>query len=896
MPRLRRFLTGLRALLFKSRSARELRELNDELQQYMEAAHEAQVASGLTGDEARRAARLAVGNIEAAKDNVRDVGWETRVESVWRDVRHALRLMRKAPGFSAAVIVTLGLGIGGTTAVFSVVDALFWRAPDGVADPALVRRVFVKRDTGGMQSATAGMWPDSRVIRERSRAFAAIAAFVMPQDVSLGRGETATEASASVVSADFFEVIGSRPAVGRFFTDADDEVPGVSPVVVIGYSMWENRFGGSADVLSQTLLVNNHPLQIIGVTARGFRGIDAEAVDLWLPSAMAHSVGLESRDSWRTGDSMSGTTRHIARLWPTADSDRAAAEASVALAGAVEANSNLDPTPEVVLQPIVLAALPGPSWAVDLSLWLLMAAALVLVISCANVANLLLARGVTRRRELAMRLSLGAGAGRIARQQLTESLVLGVCGGAAGVAIAWLGIKVMQRFPLPPTAGHVDGRLLAFSLVLSLVTACVFGVLPAVRSVRIDPVQELKGAGTSPAPSTQRTRLTLVTVQVALSFALLVGAALFVRSLAQISAVEGGADLNRLLTVQVNLSGSDQNQARPYNQFFQAATSRLATVPGVESAALIHTPPFSRWGFSVVWQLPGQAKPQVGGTVNVAGAGYFETAGTKLLRGRTFQASDDVSAEPVAVVNEAMAKLLTAEGIAIGSCVTIRAIYLDRMPCVTVVGIVESQRNDYLKAAPAPIIFLAEPQVPPAFPRTDIMLMVRTAGPATDRRGAVQAALQALGQDLPYVKVEPLATRLKDQLRPIQLGAMLFSLFGVLALVLSAIGLAGVLGYFVAERTSEVGIRRALGAPADSVVGLVLRQGLLPVGTGLIVGLGLSLTGVRVLESQLFGIGPYDLVAFASAAAFLVALAAVATTLPIVRALRIDPMVALRRD
>jgi len=894
MTRLRRVLAGLRAILWKSRSERDL---DDELAQYMEAAHEAQVAAGLTGDEASRAARLAVGNIDAAKETIRDVGWESRVESVWRDVRHALRLMRKVPGFSAAVVVTLGLGIGGTTAVFSVVDALFWRAPDGVSEPALVRRVFVKRDAGGMQSpdGTGGLWPDSKIVRDGGRAFAGIAAFVMPQDVSLGRGESATSASASVVSADFFEVIGSQPALGRYFVAADDEVPGASPSVVIGYSMWQSRFGGSANVLGQSLLVNNHSLQIIGVATRGFRGIDADVVDLWLPSGMARSVGLESSETWRTASRMSGMTRHVARLWPVAEADRATAEASAALAHAAEGDPGLDPTPEVVLYPIVLSALPGPSWVVDLSLWLLIAAGLVLVISCANVANLLLARGVTRRRELAMRLSLGAGAGRIARQQLTESLVLGLFGGGAGLAIAWLGIAAMQQFPLPPTAGQLDGRLLAFSLVLSLVTICAFGVLPALRSIRIDPVKELKGASSPGAPKGQRTRLTLVTVQVALSFALLVGAGLFVRSAGQVSSVQGGADLHRLLTVEVNLSGS-HGQESPYNEFFQLASSRLSTLPGVESAALIHTPPFSRWGFSALWRLPEHNEYQVGGTVNVTGAGYFETAGTRLLQGRTIQASDGPGGEPIAVVNEAMAELLADDGNALGLCVAIRALYLARMPCVHVVGIVESQRNDYLNPTPAPIVFLPEPQVPAVFPRSEMMLIVRTNGEATTRRGSVQAALQALRDDLPYVAVEPLAKRLEDQLRPMHLGAMLFSLFGVLALLLSAVGLAGVLGYFVAERTSEVGIRRALGAPASSVVRLVLRQGSVPVGVGLAIGLGLAVIGARILESRLFGIGPHDPVAFVSAAVFLLLLAALATTLPIIRALRIDPMVALRQD
>ncbi len=895
MIALRRLLAGLRALLFSSRNDQEL---VDELRQFEEAARQAGEAAGMDRDSALRRARLQTGGIAATRDLVRDSGWESVVTSIGQDVRHACRMMRKAPAFSIAAIVTLGLGIGGTTAVFSVVDALYFRPPAGVADPGSVRRVYVARDSGSMRSpdGAGGMWPDADAIRSRGGAFAGVAAYTRPQPVSLGRGASARRVNVGVVSAEFFTVTGATPALGRFPTGADDAVPGASPVVVISHGMWHDQFGGDVGVLGRTLLLNNQALQVIGVASPGFRGVDPDAIDVWIPSAMARLLGLESTENWRTRSQMSGSTRHIARLLPNDSADRAAHEASVALAHAAEATPDLDPTPEVILYPITLASIPGPSWALDLSLWMLIAAGLVLVVSCGNVVNLLLARGVARRKELAVRMSLGAGALRVVRQQLTESLVLGLCGGAAGVAIAWIAMAVMEQFPLPPTAGHVDPRLLGFAVGLTVLTSVAFGVVPAVRARRIDPVSELKGSAAPGALSSSRPRLALVVVQVTLSFVLLVGAALFVRSLDNVSAVRGGADLDRLLTVKITLpSQATEAPSNPYLTFFDEAAARLATLPGVERTALVHTLPFAGWGFQAQWSLEGGGRSGVGGTVNVVGPGYFETAGTPLVSGRTFLATDRPTSELVTVVNDAMARLIAEDGHVLGQCVSIRTLYISRQPCVRIVGIVASQRDDYLEAAPAAIAFLPEAQVPVRFPRSELSLLVRTVDDAASRRASVHAALQSMRDDLPFVTVEPLSATLTTQLQPLRLGATLFSLFGVLALVLSALGLYGVLGYFVAERTGEVGIRRALGARSDSVVALVVQHGLVPVGLGVALGIVVAAVAARVIESRLFGVSGLDGVAFVSAGVFLVAVALVATVVPAVRAIRIDPMAALRR-
>jgi predicted permease len=876
-----------------------LKQLDEDIRDHIERETEQNVERGMSPEAARRQALLTFGNPVLAKEDTRAVWAWLWLEQLVRDAQYALRTMRRSPGFAAAAVLTLGVGIGGTTAVFSVVDVLFLRAPEGVTEPDQVRRMFVGRNAGAMQSptGTGGMWPDSATVKVGSHAFASVAAYQRPRLVDLGRGESAARVRASVVSGDFFGVLRVRPERGRLLGADDDGGPGALPVAVVSHAFWQNRLGGTDDALGKAVLVNGRPIQVVGVTQRGFQGIDADAVDVWVPASVAVYGGLQAEESWRSGDSIDAQTRHIARLHSRDDEGRAASEASAALARAADGNAALDPTPEVLLRPMVLAAVPGRAWAVDLSLWLLIAAGLVLVISCANVAHLLLVRGVTRQREIAMRLSLGASGWRVARQQLTESAVLALLGGMTGLVAAYLGMALLKQFPLPTAAGHLDGRVLAFSLVLSLFTALAFGVLPALRSIQIDPVRVLKGAHASGAPTSNRTRLALVVLQVSLSFALLVGAALFVRSLGQVFAIRGGVDLNRLLTVQVNFSGETAARSKMYDDFFEQALSRLSAVPGVERAAIVNTPPFEGWGWSVFWRRPGEEKFAKTITyLNLVGPGYFETAGTRLIRGREIQPSDRFGTEPVAVINDAMARLLTDDGNVLGLCVPIMAPRIAKVPCVQVVGVVESQRNSYLSPEAVPMIFRAFAQVPEGIPFNAPMLLVRTPGNSGTHALAVRAALQGLRPDLPYVSVAPLAERLRPALQPVQLGATLFSLFGLLAVFLSAVGLHAVLGYFVAERTAEVGIRRALGAPATAVVWLVVRQSLVPVVLGLAIGLGAALVGGRGLRAQLFGIGPHDATSILGAALCLIVIAAVATLLPVWRAIRIDPLLALRLD
>jgi len=884
-----RVIGGFRGLFQKTRAEQEL---DDELRQYLEMSAEEKVSRGMSPDAAARAARVEVGSVEAVKDRVRDIGWESVVESVWQDVRFASRMLRKKPVFTAAAIATLALGIGGTTAIFSVVDGLFLRPPAMVSDPGSVRRLYIKRDAGQMKTPDGGpgLWVDYLAMRDSGPALAGIGAYLYPELVDLGRGAEVAQIRAGVVSHDFLHVLGIRPALGRLFVADDDGNPGAHPVAVVSHAMWQARFAGAGDAIGKTLLVNGVLLEIVGVTEKGFTGIDADGVDVWLPSSMAGLVGLASTEgNWRRSTLF---VRYVARLAPGADESIVLGQASEALRRV--ADVELDPTPEVLTSPIVMAAARRGAREVHLSLWLALVAALVLIIACANVANLLLARGITRRRELAVRLSLGASAWRVARQHFTESAVLALLGGVAGVIVAYWSMGLMRQFPLPPSAGHIDARLLGFALGASLLTGLLFGVLPAIRAVQVDPGQALKDSRAAVALKQTHTRRALVVVQIALSLALLIGAGLFVRSLQRVNAIHSGVDVDHALIVRVDLQRAHYTpQTR--EAFYEAALSRLSNLPGVQRAAIIQLEPFHGGTPLASWAKPGESTRQPRpGVLAVAGPGYFDSAGTRLLRGRTFEATDRRGSEAVAVVNDAMARLIAPDGDVLGLCVPFnRQIRVGG--CTRVVGVVESERRFYLDPEPQPRVFLAWAQSPNVVPFGTPSLIVRTDNPTRDA-AAVRAALQGLRSDLPFISVEPLTERIRGDVLPFRLGAMLFSLFSALALTLSGVGLVGVLGYFVNERAPEIGIRRSLGAPAGSVVRLVVRQGMVPVGVGLVLGLTAAFASTRYLASLLFGIDARDPASFIGAAAFLLCVALAATVLPARRAARIDPLVALRHD
>jgi predicted permease len=888
-------LTRLWNLL--SRRRRE-RELQDEIATHVALLEDAARADGLDDDLARHDARRRFGNPTAYREQAIDAGMTGWLADVTQDVRHALRQMRRAPGFTLAVVVTLALGIGGTTAVFSVVDALFLRAPVGVRDAASLRRLFIARDSGTMTTGHdggPGFWNDAVAIQPRTStaALAGVAAYTSPTLVSFGRGTDARSVHASLAGADFFRVMGVPPARGRLFGPQDDQ-PGAPAAVLISHESWTTRFGGVDDVVGTHAQLGGALVEIVGVMPAGFIGIDADPVDVWVPPSSARAVGLESGEDWRTNTL---GMHFVARLARGGDESAADLEAASALREAARATPDLDPTPEVRMTPIVLRGQnPGPARSGDLlPLWLAVVSALVLLIACANVANLLLARGVARQRDLAMRLSLGAGSWRIARQQLTESLLLALGGGTAGIVVAQWTMGLMRRFPLPPTAERIDGRLLLFTLALSLLTSLLFGLLPAIRATRVDPVRALRQSHAAGGLTRDRTRRVLVMAQIALSLPLLAGAGLFAQSLRQAWAVKTGFDVDHLLIAKVDLQHAgyapDAREA-----FYNLAVARLSSVPGVERAAVAHFPPFSGdVGLPLRWLVPGRDEQMRQINLgNVVGAGYFETAGTRLLRGRGIDATDVRGSELVAVVNESMARLMADNGDVVGRCIPLnRQVRIGG--CTRVVGVVEDQQGWFLSPMIRPRIFKAWAQGPDVVPSVfgPPTIVVRAAGDPHVIASSVQQAIQGLRSDLPFVSVDLPIDSIGTSYR---LGATLFGAFAVLALVLACVGLYGVLGYFVTERTPEIAIRLSLGASRRAVLGLIARQGLALVVVGMIAGLGIALIGARYLASLLFGITTHDPLSFAGATIALLAVALLATVLPALRAMRIDPVAALRSE
>lgn len=895
MVKLRGWAKQLRTLVRKDAVESDLEE---EMSFHIEMETRMNMESGMSGDEARRAAVLSFGGKERFKEEVRDARWVGVLEDLWTDLRYAGRSLRRKPGFTFAAIVTLALGIGGTTVIFSVVDSIFMRYPAGIEDGSGVVQLLVVRDEGNIQTPSGGpgSYPDYEALLSRKGVFSDVAAFVSSREMDLGRGAEAERVRTSLVTHSFFPLLGVGADRGRLFLAEEDRTAGTHPVAVISSGFWRRWFGEDPDVLGRTLLLNGEIVTIVGVADPAFRGLDADPVDVWVPLAMAPRLGaVFGGDEWKTHRGMTAVS-FIGRLAPRVTHERAAAEASAALRNDAQQAEELDQTPEVIAASLIPGRGPNRSMAANLSLWLALVAGMVLVIASANVANLLLARSTARVRELAVRSSLGAGRGRLMRQHLTESLLLAVMGGLAGLLVAFLGGALVRQFPVPPAAGDLNGRVLGFTLGISIVTGLLFGVLPAVRASRVDPSEGLKDSRSASNLGRGRLRRGLIVLQVAMSLVLLVGAGLFVRSLQQVYAIDPGVDLDELMVVSMALERAGVPESeRP--ELYRLAAERVRAVPGVSRTAVVHFTPFSGASMGVPARVGGRDTADVPNfaNINLAGIGYFEVAGIRILAGREFGPEDAASQEPVAVVNESLAREIAPSGTAVGSCVAFSA-QVREGGCTRIIGVAENTRSRFLDESVGPVVYRSWDRRPGMIPWGGPALVVRVARGAPASAEDVRAAVQGLRPDMPYVSVRPLPELVRDELLPYRLSATLFSLFAALALVLAAVGVYGVLAYFVTERTSEIGIRRSLGAPRLAVLRLVVRQGMGPVVIGVVIGLGVAYAGSTLLASLLFGVEARDPLTFASVAVFLLIVSVAATLLPARRATRVDPVVALRHN
>jgi predicted permease len=818
-------------------------------------------------------------------------------------VRFAARSLVRSPGFSAAVVLTLALGLGANTTMFGVLDTLLFKPPAHVQDPGRVQRLYLFKSYGpGMVfTGTQASFPEYGRLRDVS-AFQALAASFFAQ-VSVGRGADARQADVSAVTASYFSLLGVQPALGRFF-DSTEERLGGTPVAVVSWRYWRGQLQGDPAVLGHTLPIGRFTYTIVGVAPRDFAGAEPTEPDLWLPLRIAAPDLADPRalTSWMPWIEM------LARLAPGVTPTAAAAQATLAYRRASDRAFEKKTTIMLrsirearSLVPVQEGGSPRMTSDAEVALWVGGLALAVLLVACANVANLLLARGLRRRRELALRLGLGAGRARLIRQMLVESMVLAAAGGIAALLVALWGGAAIRAFllpGLPHSINLLEPRLLLFTAAVATLAGLLAGGAPAWQLSGADLAASLRSGGRDVTTTRGRLRSTLLSVQVALTLALLVGAGLFVRSLRNAETLDYGLDLQHLLIADLGVrSGAGRTfmlggEEDPQSALYLRLLRHIQANPAVASAAAsVGTPYYS--SYSINLRVSGRdSLPTVGSsvpTLNAVSVDYFATAGIPIVRGRRFTDADEVRGAPrVAVVGRTFARLVWPDRNPLGQCLFLGGA---DSACVQVIG-VAGDRRPGIREEPALAYYLPYGQHLVSPPIDG--LLIRTRAAAEEAQGEVRRALQSAEPDLPYVRVESLVDRLVPLWRPWRLGAAMFTGFGLLALVIAALGLYAVTAYSVTQRTQEIGVRMALGAQRRDVVWLAVWQALRATAIGAGAGLLAALLLSRVVRALLFQVQPADPATFVAGIGLLLVVAVAAAFVPARRAARVDPMEALR--
>ena len=879
------------------------RDVDEELAFHFESAVADLERRGLSPAAARAEAERRFGDVRRYRGELRAIGHgraadlrrANHLESLMDDLRHALRGLRRNPGFAAAVVLTLALGIGANATMFGLVDRLVLRAPAHVAEPEQLRTIGARVHFGtDTFVSTSTSYPLLRDLRAGVPGLTGVAAF-RTAEMSLGRGAEAQPVRAGIVTGDFFDLLGTRPAVGRLLQPSDDARDAGEPAVVLGHGFWERRFGGDPDVVGRTLRIDRGLYTIVGVAPQGFAGLRRSVPDVWLPLVPVHVAAGNVEEIENRGWQMFTA---VGRLRPDVAEAAATAQTTATLRAAARHERGGDSTAVAVLQSV----LPRESLAenADAKVALLLGAvsALVLLIACANVANLLLARALRRRREIAVRLALGVSRGRLVGQLLVESLLLAALGGLAALAVVYWGGTLLRGLLYADAAWEgspVDGRVLLFTAAATLLTGVLAGLLPAVQASRPSLTSALRQGARDGGGRQSRTRAALLVTQAALSVVLLVGTGLFTRSLVAVGNERLGMDVGDVLVGSMNVRGLGYDAERT-DALYRDLAERAGAVPGVASVGVAASLPLQS-AYATYFRIPGRdSLPTVedgGPYVNAVSPDFLTAVGTRVLHGRGFADADRAGSQRVIVINQAMADLFWPEGDALGACVQVNA---DSVPCATIVGIVENARRQRITEGTSLQYMVPLGQHVP-FMR-DRVLFVRPA-PGADRAAVaagVRQAMQTTAPDLPFADVYVMADLLDGQMRPWRMGAALFGAFGALALVLAAVGLYGVIAYSVSQRTHELGVRMALGAQQGQVRTLVLRQGVLLAAAGAVVGAALAWALAPRVADLLYETAPRDPAVFATVVLTLLAVAVLATLVPAWRASRVHPAVALRAE
>jgi predicted permease len=908
----------LRALWIRLRgmcgTGRTDQEFGAELESHLQMHVQDNLRSGMSPEEARRQALIRLGGLEQAQQAFREQTTLPALEILLHDVRYALRQLRRSPGFTTVALITLALGIGATTGIFTLVDAVLLKS---LPVPRPEQLLLVKQSDHAAEKSRFS-YPFFRDVGRQLPDTAMIAAMAWPDDFYINAGtEQPERALGQLVSGNYFQVFETWPVLGRLLTPGDDAKLSGSAVAVISYGYWQRRFAGDPGVIGRKMTVNNVPLSIVGVAARGFFGARAGLEpDLWMPLTMQSDVhyhdhysdiAAEPLKPWIPQDRISWLQLIVRVKDPAALPQLTTVMNQVYRSDLQEAAQGVsDPDLLRWFQTVTLTLEPGQQGFANLRrefaqpLLLLMGmAAMVLLIACANIANLLLARGAARQRGFAVQLSMGASRSRLIRQMLTECLLLSSFGGVLGIAVAFCCTSVLPKWaskktvPIPLNLTP-DARILVFSVVVTMATGLLFGLAPALKSAHVDPASVLKGSARSISGRETRWSLRkgLVAVQVALSMVLLVGAGMFVRTLGNYSRLNPGFDRDHLLSVHldthlVNYKASD------FPLLYQRLSRQLEAIPGVRSASVTTCPIVSGCVDSsrvrIAPDSQHQGSRQAMAQVNNVAPNYFETVGISLLQGREFATIDSPTSPKVAIVNQTFARQFLPDSDAIER----RFSYSDNsQESFAIVGVVADARvNDIREAAP-PVIYFPIAQAPGNIDGLEIRTMADPQWIATQARQAVAA----VDHRIPIVDITTLTAEVKNNLTQQRLIARLTSIFGLLALGLACLGLYGVMSYIVERRTSEIGVRLALGSTRSAVLRLVLKETLLLVTLGGLIGLALSIAAMHLATSFLFGLSPEDPATISGAVLLLFLVSIAAGFFPAWRAASVDPMQALRAE
>jgi predicted permease len=890
-------------------------DLERELRSDLELEEEEQQENGLPPEEARYAARRTFGNPTLIREQTHETwGWAP-FERLAQDLHYALRQLRRSPGFTLTAVLILALGTGAVTAVFSLIDAALLRMLP-VENPQQL--VQFKTVSPAFPEDDAFSYPSFQALKKQTQVLAGALAFRRLHKIDFEVDGHSALSEGQLVSADYFSVLGVKAALGRTIVPADEAVAGESPVAVIGYDYWRTRFARDPAVIGKKILLNNAPFTIIGVTEPEFYGLQpGEKIDVTIPLTTIALVNPGFAAAGGPADALKAPFRNwlyvIGRLQPGVTAEQATANLQPVFAQCMrDAVTSLAGTPvdsPAIRQAILQFRLrldPASQGLASLRrqfskpLWLVMAVVgLLLLITCANVANLLLARANAREREMAVRLAIGAGKARLMRQSMAESILLGITGGALGIGLAFwssrslLALMARGRSPVSLRV-HPDPTVLAFALVVSLSTALVFGAIPAWRAADVDPSLGLAQKTQSSAGTGQRHRLgkSLVILQVAVSLVLLVAAGLLARTLTNLSDFYPGFNRDNVLLFSIDPGTIGYQHVTP---LYEQLLSRIAAIPGVRLASIsVHEPlstNVSDTSVKIQGPVPHEGDDLTPVDVEMVGPNYFATMQTPLLRGREFSADDRAGTKEVAIVNETMARHFFGDTDPVGRQVSIPG-YRGDSDWVEIVGeVTDTKVHDLREPA---TLMLYEPML--QNPESNATFEIRTSIDPAYVVPHVLAAVKASDTRLPVYAVKSLSGQLNDSLVEERLVASLSGIFGLLALLLTCVGLYGLMAYTVNRRTGEIGIRMALGAERGTIARMVLRETLLLVACGLVLGVPAALFASRLVASQLFGLKPGDPVTFLVACAGMVAVTMAASYLPARRAASVDPMRALRSE